>query len=111
MRPRGGSYKSLLGNGAKEYLNPRSRKNSDTLAPPTPTHKDGYGSKTPRSKSPKFFESASSSLNKVRPKDIAAEMAALLHEEFTFVNSDGEEEPSCVICIGSTGSGKSSTIR
>lgn len=31
-------------------------------------------------------------------------------EEFTHIDSEGEEELSCVICIGSTGAGKSATI-
>jgi hypothetical protein len=43
---------------------------------------------------------------------LAASLSAKIKnvDDFTFVDSDGEEESNCVICIGSTGAGKSATI-
>ncbi len=40
-------------------------------------------------------------------RDVASQMTALLNQDFEFGKSS---EPSCVICVGSTGTGKSSTI-
>ncbi|TRY74925.1 hypothetical protein TCAL_07510 [Tigriopus californicus] len=50
--------------------------------------------------------------NAEKARSIAAEMAALLsRDDFTFVNNlNSRNDETCIICIGSTGTGKSATI-